>query len=197
MEYCKYWLDTEFNETDKVINLISIALVSEDGRTLHYGNANFDYQDVSPWVADNVLVPLGFKNLGKDGKVVLIPPPDFYGSGPFWKSRQYIKEQLMFFLAGGDVNLEEDQIVDSENYKGVELWANYASTDFVAFYQIFGTLMDLPEGLPMYIHDIQQELDRLGIPESKLPKQESGHHNALEDAKWCKQAYEYLSGSIY
>jgi hypothetical protein len=71
-----------------------------------------------------------------------------------------------------------------------EFWAYYADYDWVVFAQIFGTMMDLPKGWPMYCRDIKQECDRLGNP--KLPEQKSTEHNALADARWNKDAFEFL-----
>ena len=50
--------------------------------------------------------------------------------------------------------------------------------------------MDLPIGFPMYCKDIKQLCDEMGNP--KLPEQVCGRHNALLDAVWNKQAYEFL-----
>jgi hypothetical protein len=51
-------------------------------------------------------------------------------------------------------------------------------------------MMDLPKGFPMYCRDIKQLCDELGNP--KLPEQGKGEHNALEDARWNRNAYLWL-----
>ena len=71
-----------------------------------------------------------------------------------------------------------------------EFWAYYADYDWVVFCQLFGTMMDLPEGWPMYCRDIKQLCDSVGNP--RLPEQGKGEHHALADAKWNKVAYEFL-----
>lgn len=73
-----------------------------------------------------------------------------------------------------------------------EIWAYYADYDWVALCQLFGTMMDLPKGWPMYCRDVKQLCDQLGNPE--LPKQTSTEHHALADARWTKEAWEFLSG---
>lgn len=75
-----------------------------------------------------------------------------------------------------------------------EFWGYYADYDWVVFAQMFGTMMDLPEGWPMYCRDIKQLCDSLGNPE--LPKQTSTEHNALADAQWNKQAHEFLAALL-
>jgi hypothetical protein len=71
-----------------------------------------------------------------------------------------------------------------------EFWGYYCDYDWVVFAQMFGTMMDLPKGWPMYCRDLKQMCDDLGNP--KLPEQTSTEHNALADARWNKQAYEFL-----
>lgn len=62
-----------------------------------------------------------------------------------------------------------------------------------SFCQIFGTMMDIPLGWPHYIRDLQYLLDEQGIDDSDLPAQEGAAHNALEDAKYIKQLWEFLN----
>ena len=52
-------------------------------------------------------------------------------------------------------------------------------------------MIDLPKGWTMYCRDIKQWADQLG--DRPLPAQKEGQHNALEDARWNKIAWEYLS----
>lgn len=72
-----------------------------------------------------------------------------------------------------------------------EFWGYYADYDWVVFAQIFGTMMDLPSGWPMYCRDIKQWCDQLGNP--KLPEQSSTEHNALHDARWNHIAWKFLN----
>ena len=71
-----------------------------------------------------------------------------------------------------------------------ELWAYYGAYDWVALCQLFGTMMDLPNGWPMYCRDVKQLCDDLGNP--KLPEQGKGEHHALADARWTRQAWDFL-----
>lgn len=71
-----------------------------------------------------------------------------------------------------------------------EFWGYYSSYDWVVFCQMFGTMMDLPDGFPMYCHDLKQWCDSLGNP--KLPEQGKGEHNALADARWNRDVYDFL-----
>jgi hypothetical protein len=77
-------------------------------------------------------------------------------------------------------------------YGKPEFWGYYADYDWVVFCQTLGTMIDLPKGWPMYCRDIKQMCDSLGNP--KLPEQDSSEHNALNDARWNKVAFEFLRG---
>jgi hypothetical protein len=73
-----------------------------------------------------------------------------------------------------------------------EIWAYYADYDWVALCQLFGTMMDLPNGWPMFCRDVKQLADSLGNPD--LPPQDtSTEHNAMADAQWTRSAWEFLA----
>lgn len=72
-----------------------------------------------------------------------------------------------------------------------EFWVYYADYDWVVFCWLFGCMIDLPSHFPMYCRDVKQLCDQLGNPE--LPKQIETEHNALADARWTKQAHDYLN----
>jgi len=71
-----------------------------------------------------------------------------------------------------------------------EFWGYYADYDWVVFCQMFGAMVDLPKGWPMFCRDIKQLACDLGNP--KLPEQDSTEHNALNDARWNVKAYHFL-----
>jgi hypothetical protein len=71
-----------------------------------------------------------------------------------------------------------------------EFWGYYADYDWVVLAQMFGAMVNLPKGWPMYCRDLKQLAMDLGNP--KLPESGKGEHNALADARWNKIAYEFL-----
>lgn len=166
----KYFLDTEFIEDGKTIDLISIGIVAEDGRELYLGNRHCDFSKASQWVKANVLAPMGFDFSSANIPMRPIDPH-------FWLTKEMIAGKVIDFC----------QRANSKP----EFWAYYADYDWVAFCQLFGTMMDLPKGFPRYCRDIKQECDRLGNP--KLPKQGKGEHNALDDARWNRKAFDFLN----
>lgn len=51
----RYFLDTEFDENGKTIDLISLAIVREDGTSLYLVSGEFNERNCSAWVQENVL----------------------------------------------------------------------------------------------------------------------------------------------
>jgi hypothetical protein len=72
----------------------------------------------------------------------------------------------------------------------VELWGYYADYDHVALCWLFGRMIDLPKGMPMFTLDIKQLAEYLRNPQ--LPAHEVGEHNALHDARWNRKAFKFL-----
>jgi 3' exoribonuclease, RNase T-like len=95
-------------------------------------------------------------------------------SADFWKPRRQIAEEIKEFV-GDDP----------------EFWADYASYDWVALCQLFGTMMDLPKGWPMFVRDIQQLRKFLVV--SKFDVFHAGEHDALKDALEVKGRFDVLA----
>lgn len=170
----RYYLDCEFIDDGYKIDLISIGIVCEDGREFYAVSLDFDPSDANQWVRENVLPQLPGRN------VYTFDPetaPLLRRDNSFWLPTSMIKSKILDFC-------------DPAKYGEPEFWAHYADYDWVCFCQLFGTMMDLPEGYPMFCLDLQQWCHQLGNPE--LPPQLSGEHSAIEDAKWNKQVWEFL-----
>lgn len=73
-----------------------------------------------------------------------------------------------------------------------EFWADYASYDWVCLCQIFGTMLQLPKGWPMFVRDIQQLRNGIEVP--RFPNE--AEHDALADARNCKQKYDWLADRV-
>lgn len=107
------------------------------------------------------------------------------------KASAWVKANVLPHLLG--VTFQREAIAASfRQFAGEkpEFWAYYADYDWVALCQLYGTMMDLPKGWPMFCRDVKQLCVSLGDP--SLPKQESTEHHALADARWTKEAWEFL-----
>ena len=94
-------------------------------------------------------------------------------------------------------------------------YAYYADYDWVVFCWLFGSMMNLPKGFPMYCRDLKQIIDEKAssftdkwIDENQefdarliyikrmpgYPKQDqSKAHSAIDDARWNKLFHEFLT----
>ena len=153
-------------------------------------SVEFDPDKASSWVQDHVFTSLvvcphlsgNVRGLyvHAEGQCTFEDPSKgiigAYADCP-WRTREQIRNEILHFM-------------NPKQYGKPELWGFYSAYDHVVFCQIFGTMMDLPEGYPMYTRDIKQWCDMLGNP--KLPEQGKGEHHALQDARWNKLAWEFL-----
>lgn len=148
----RYYLDTEFVDDGRAIQLISIGIVAENGREFYAEVDEFQPASAPDWIKKNVV-------------------PKLIGDV---ESRHSIRDRLLKFI-GEDEN--------------VQFWANYCSYDFVCLCQIFGPMMDLPTKWPKFCHDLQHQRGR-----HPLIIQRSGHHNALDDAHYVRDAHNAMMG---
>jgi len=190
----RYFIDTEFIDTGREIDLVSIGIVCEDGREYYAQSVEFDHRKASVWVKENMLTHLltcpsshasvlGISGLYRTDRA----EHQRYGQcvdrqrglvhNCPWRTREQMKHDVSVFFNPSD---------------GFELWGWCAGYDWVAFCQLFGTMMDLPRGWPHYIHDLQHVLDERSIFDEELPPQEGGQHNALADARHIKKLWGYL-----
>lgn len=151
----RWFLDTEFHEDGKTIDLISLAVISEGGEEHQWVSSEFDEARCSEWVKSNVLPHLPARS--------------------FWVPRKQIADELRaLFLDGGNKP---------------EVWAYFADYDWVALCQLYGRMIDLPEGFPFWCRDLKQLMVDRGIEKSQLPPQDDAEHDALGDARWVRRAW--------
>lgn len=168
----EYDYDLEFIEDGHTIELISIGIVASDGREYYAVNDAITRGRLlhrirrHAWLMANVVPTL--PQPSGDWRLHMPKSWIFDYSSPLVKPKHTIADEVRkFLLAAG---------------KPV-LWADYGAYDHVALCQLWGPMVELPSGLPMFTCDIQQEALRLGVAWDELPKQEIGMHNAIEDAR--------------
>lgn len=175
----KIYYDTEFIEDGKTIDLISIGMIAEDGREYYAVSDSFNWRKFrkNPWLMENVLP--GLPRLPSELRSIY-PKMLIDKSSPVVKSRDRIANEVRRFIS---------------NTSKPELWAWYGAYDHVALCQLFGPMIKLPVGIPMFTNDLKQECERLGNPD--MPKQEVGNHNALYDARHNKRMADFLTQYDY
>ncbi|KAA2256543.1 polyadenylate-specific 3'-exoribonuclease AS [Solihabitans fulvus] len=131
----RFFYDCEFIEDGVTIDLVSIAVVDEEGREFYAVSTGFDPERAGPWVRQNVLPKL--------------PPP----ANPAWRSRARIREDLLEFVGGKGTNRDD-----------IELWAWFAAYDHVALAQLWGAMPALARELPRFTRDLRQRWEDVGKP---------------------------------
>jgi 3' exoribonuclease, RNase T-like len=193
-----YFIDTEFIDDGETIDLISIGIVSSDGREYYAQSGECNLTKASDWVWENVLPHLTMcygnshyqaKTITESHAVHAYGKCDLYTMHNLpdecaWRTRKQIAQEIYAFM-------------DVEKYGKPEWYGWCASYDFVALCQLFGTMMDLPTGYPHYIRDLQHVLDSYSMSDEKIPKQDGSVHNALSDARYTKRFWQWVEGYLY
>jgi len=171
----KIYYDTEFVERgrDLPLRLVSIGMVREDGYELYLINEEC-LSDVArhPWLSINVLPHLPAKGTMAGGILEWNREHDHY-------SRILPLDTLVDYVRKFITDVPDP-----------ELWAYYGAYDHVVLCQLFGSMSELPAGVPMWTHELMQEWERAGRP--SLPPQASSEHHALNDAYWAKSLGDLL-----
>lgn len=179
-------IDCEFLEDGETITLISIALVADDGEEYYAVNGEITALSWKgwklrrrlrrhAWLMKNVVPHL--PQVHGDARVQVPSRWLFNYASTLVKPRQQIAEEVRQFITG---------------YDDPQLWAWYGAYDHVTLCQLWGRMIDLPEGIPMWTNDLKQEAVRLGSP--ALPQQAAGEHNALLDARHNGVVRRFLRG---
>lgn len=222
----KYFIDTEFIEgfhkplfgkRRHFIDLISIGIVCEDGREYYAISNEYKYNMAGDWVKENVIQPLYLETVS-GGARNFSEPNNFHKI--YGKSNKQIADELKgFCLAHVEVNKHRSLDKWGKDCP-LEFYGYYSDYDWVVFCSLFGRMIDLPKGFPMYCKDLKQMLDAYvtnrWLPDSKkymkgtgvdmtfdlalsklknleyYPKQDN-EHSALGDARWNKKLYDFLS----
>ena len=202
------------------IDLISIAIVAEDGEVYSAISNEYHYEDASDWVKQNVIDPLYVSVVHGDSRN-LVDSDKFHKY--YGKSNKQIAEDIKAFVYRKLHLVSPAHVSNWDEVKHlhpIHLYGYYSAYDHVLLSSLFGRMMDLPEGFPMYTIDLKQMLDdraevlfflktgiQLNSPDDKpftlekkleyikgcdsYPKL-TGEHLAVNDAKWTKQFFEFL-----
>lgn len=177
--------DWEFIDDGKTIEPVSLGMKRRsDGAVIYAVNRQLreDQLFKNPWMVENVwphlpLVSCDEKHGGMrthcwtDGKGhVNRDHPDVRPLKQIaWMARSFIQE--------------------TENPL---LWAYYSAYDHVTLAQLWGPMVNLPEGVPMHTMDIKQEMVRLGLESKDMPRQQGAEHNSLADGEHNMVMLEHL-----
>ncbi len=133
--------------------------------------------------------PISVGIVGEDGSEFYAEFADAdLGRSGFW-----VQQNVIPFLRGPGSPSRMSRVDIARNiYAFVgnepEFWGYYSDYDWVALCQLYGRMVDLPPGWPMFCLDLKQEAFLRGFDLSTIPKERE--HHALFDARWIKKAWE-------
>lgn len=175
----RIFYDVEFVERGPSIPIqpISFGLVAEDGRELYLINEECLSNVMNhPWLSVNVSPSLPIANDQRgDGHFITqwdTEHPD-YGNVI---SLNGLVSEIHKFITYSDTS--------------AELWAYYGAYDHVVLCQLFGPMKDLPPGIPMFTHELQQLIEQ--HPNVPVANQSVVPHHALYDARWNRDTFNLL-----
>ena len=197
----KIFLDTEFTGLHQKTTLISIALISECGKTFYAEFADYDKTQVDDWIQENVIDQLRFtKNLTHAISSWELWLSDKGKYSNALEMQLAVKDMSNFECIGITPMIKNRLEKWLEQFDEVEIWSDCLAYDWVLFCNIFGHAFDIPENIYYIPFDIctlfkAKNIDPgisreeyASFPETNLPK-----HNALHDAIIIKACYEKLT----
>ncbi len=221
----KRFLGITVGETKPTIDLVSIGIVTEDNQKYYAISKDFNlkeawnrydivhkrlddggstYRQKVYWIRENILLPIYLENIHGDERNVF---PFSYSSMRYilWKvgkSNKQIAEEVKKFVWKTSKINDPYGIGNWEEIKylfPVEFYAYFGAYDWVGFCWIFGKMIELPKGFPMYINDLKQIMDENGLTAEwkKINCPDPvGQHNASVDANWNKMLFEKIQSTI-
>ncbi|WP_432137622.1 3'-5' exoribonuclease domain-containing protein [Streptomyces sp. bgisy154] len=182
----RIFYDTEFLEDGRTIELISIGMVAEDGREYYAVSRRLTARTWRGWQLR--------RRLRKHTWLMANVVPHLPQPHGDW--RNHMPHDWLFNYLDPAVRkhkrIAREVAEFIQNTPDPQLWAWYGAYDHVALAQLFGRMIDLPDGVPMWTNDLKQEAVRLGDP--GLPEQSAGAHNALADARHNLVRAQHLDG---
>jgi hypothetical protein len=203
----RYFIDTEFIEgfhkplfgkERHFIDLISIGIVCEDGREFYAVSNEYNYWDADEWVQENVISPMYIQEVHGDARNHL-GASNFHKHILNGKSNKQIAEEIYEFVC--PIALAVDYAGVGSITEGAEAYLQqkppqfygyFADYDWVLFCSLFGRMIDLPKGFPMYCKDLKQMLDE----RAKRAYDIDTSNNSIRHPDDQKLMYESISGYL-
>ena len=188
------------------------------------------------WIRGNVLIPIFFELAERDFHYTSFKDEWMYEQEPvtlevfkknekwtsdfkwfkklinkYGKTNKEIAQEVFEFISKDSITIEKAKHYNvSYKNQNIKLYGYYSAYDHVALSWIFGKMIDLPKGFPMYTIDLKQVSDEVYNKKKEeylsdggknfitklsyhldYPKQ-TNYHNALSDAIFVKNLYHFL-----
>ena len=169
-------------KTKPTIDLISIGIVSEDNKDYYAISKNFNLKEAwnrfqinthlaiggkvetkQYWIRENVLKPIFNKLLIQEQEYLLLKER-YIGYSPNINNKFTYKNFKRLINKFGKTNKEiAEEVKDfckvPNEQNDIEFYTYYAAYDWVVFCWLFGKMIDLPKGFPMFSRDLKVMLD--------------------------------------
>lgn len=137
------------------------------------------------------LTPLSLGIASEDGRT--------YYAEWAWSAREidamadpWVKENVVPHLGHNSEAIKNRADIAAEVVEFVgenpEFWGYFCAYDWVLLCQMYGKMIQLPKGWPMYCRDLKQLMKDREIDRAQLSDPVTGHH-ALSDAMWARSIY--------
>jgi len=180
----KLFFDTEFTGLHQKTTLISVGIVSEDGKTFYAEFTDYDKSQLNGWLVENVIKNLKFNhNHSTEHFANGIDDVEVMGN------TEEIRWALIYWL---------------NQFDSVEMWSDCLAYDWVLFNNIFGSAFDIPKHVYYIPFDISTMFKLKGI-DPDITREEfakeiltaecfqaGAKHNALWDAYVIRSCYNML-----
>lgn len=187
------YFDTEFTGLHKDTTLVSIGIISEDGRTFYAELTDYDKTQIDDWLQENVI-----NNL-------LMEAPVKGEEEYYLATRSEDNAYGVDLYSSYSVQLRGDkQVVADElnkwvkQFDNIKIWSDCLAYDWVLFNHLFGHAFNLPSNIYYIPFDICTLFEVKGVDPDISREEFINHsikgdkHNSLYDAKVIKACYEKL-----
>lgn len=186
----KVFFDTEFTGLHKNTTLISIGLVSEDGRTFYAEFNDYDKTQIDDWLENNVMVNL-----------IMSPPKD--GEQEYFSQSRFdldipLTQQCNIQMRGDKEDIKHYLTEWLHQFDFVEMWSDCLAYDWVLFNDIFGHAFNIPSNVYYIPFDICTLFKVKGV-DPDINREEFAEvdcngkkHSAIWDAQVIKSCYNKL-----
>lgn len=186
------YFDTEFTGLKKDTTLISIGIVSDNGKEFYAEFTDYDKSSCDQWIQNHVISNLLYK-------------------GDIVKNIHYhdgfeIDKVLSIHMSDTTENIRKEltRWLETFDDKSIQFVSDVSHYDFVLLCDIFGGAMSLPTYITPSCHDINQDIaDRFNLTEKAafdlnrecilidrcIPIPEGNKHNSLFDAKVIREIF--------
>lgn len=179
----RIFFDCEFTGLHQNTTLISIGMISEDGRKFYAEASDYDRSQVDDWINENVL------------------------AYRWYHTNRFEQDVPYYYVYGNKVSIAHELKKYLNQFDKVELVSDCAHYDMMLFINLFGTAFDIPENVCPTCYDINQDIAKFhnvdGYTAFDISREdillnngieiEGAKHNALYDAEVIRALYNILN----